>query len=71
MPVGLLVYARAVGVAFASHCVNMRTHDFPFCMAHDALCAIKARKDGAVSITQESADLLTISSKLLQAPVRD
>lgn len=57
--------------AFESRPDGMLAREFPFCMAHDALCAIKARKDGAVSITQESADLLTISSKLLQAPVRD
>lgn len=57
--------------AFDERRDGILAREFPFAMAHDVLCAIKARKEGLISMTRDTADFSTFSGKLLQVSVRD
>lgn len=57
--------------AFDERRDGILAREFPFAMAHDVLCAIKARKEGPISMTRSTADFSTLSGKLLQVSVRD
>ncbi|KAI5121840.1 hypothetical protein M0805_003273 [Coniferiporia weirii] len=44
--------------------------EFPFTVAHETLCALKAKKEGVVSATREFADYTVLHSNLLKSSAR-
>lgn len=44
--------------------------EFAFDVAHEHLCAIKAKKEGRVSMTREFADYTTVHGRFIQDPAR-